>query len=132
MPTFVAAKQVLVIDDDSLLNESLQRKFRKLGFETTGAFDGKRGLELMRSQRYDGIVLDLRLPLRVTQDRDGFDILSERAATVNADTPMFVLTSMDDDNRDRARELGARWAFNKLAQSPLDVAAFVAKDLNQA
>lgn len=129
MTTLTPARRVLVIDDDFVLNESLQRKFRKLGFEATGVFDGKKGMDLMRSQHYDGIVLDLKLPVRETQDLDGFDILSARSTTVNADTPTFVLTSMDEDNRDRARRLGARWAFDKLAQRPLDVAEFVARDL---
>jgi len=124
-------KTVLVIDDDASMNGTMQRKFQKLGFTTYEAFNGRQGLDLMREQRFDGILLDLQLPIEdEAEDKDGFDILRERQATVNADTPIFVLSAMERSERELARKLGAKMAFDKLEiRSPMAVAEEIRNDL---
>lgn len=131
MPS-VQLQIVLVIDDDASMNGTMQRKFQKLGFATEVAFDGKRGLALMRKQRFDGILLDLQLPIEdASVDKDGFDILKERDSTMNADTPIFVFSAMEQDKRDLAQRLGAKIAYDKLSiSSPMAVAEEIKEDLS--
>lgn len=117
-------KRILVIEDDLLLSGSIQRKLRRFGYLTDGCFDGDQGLSRMSEREYDGIVLDLKLPRR-----DGFDLLAQKAATVNADTPLFVVTSSEPDQCERARQLGARAVFPKLEMSPAAIATALEKNL---
>lgn len=130
MPT-AQLKIVLVIDDDVSMNGTMQRKFQKLGFTTEEAHDGKKGLDLMRRKRFDGILLDLQLPIEdETLDKDGFDILKEKNDTMNADTPVFVLSAMEQDKRELAEKLGAKVAYDKLTiSSPMAIAEEIMADL---
>lgn len=124
MPT-KSSMVVLVIDDDVSMSGTMQRKFEKLGFRAEVVLDGGEGLSLMRQRRFDGILLDLQMPIQ-----DGFDVLRERAATLNAETPVFVLSAMEQDKRQLAEELGARKAFDKLSiPSPLAVAEEIRDEL---
>jgi len=113
-----------VIDDDQNLNGSLRRKFKKVGLPSEGAFDGKQGLDLMKRERFDGILLDLKMPVL-----DGFAVLKGKNDTLNPDTPVYVLTAMNEKQCERARALGAREAFDKIHISPLEVAEEVKKRL---
>ena len=130
----VRRKRVLVVDDDEPLNGSMRRKFERLGLATEGVLTGKAALELMRREHFDGILLDLRLPREdLAVDKNGFDVLRERATTLNAATPVFVLTSADEKDRDLARQLGATKTFDKLSMpSPQSVAEQVTQVLTAA
>jgi len=91
MPSATTTKKVLVIDDDENLNGSIQRKFKKVGLSSEGAFNGKQGLDLMKRERFDGILLDLKMPVL-----DGFGVLEGKGNTLNLDTPVYVLTAMNE------------------------------------
>lgn len=101
-------KMILVIDDEHMLNESIQRKFKKLGCETEGCFDGEQGLNKMKEKKYDCIVLDLMMPIK-----DGFAVLTERKTTMNADTPVYVMTALAEEKYELAKVLGANDVFTK-------------------
>lgn len=124
MPIALSRKKILIVDDDRMLNGSLQRKFQHLGYQTEGCFDGEEGLTLMQAEHFDGIVLDLMMPIK-----DGFAVLAKKGVTMNSDTPAFVLTSMDQAKCDLAKELGAYKTFDKVQMSPTEVAWQVEKDL---
>jgi DNA-binding response OmpR family regulator len=118
------SKRFLVIEDDKPTNESLQRKLQRLHVETDGCFDGAAGLEKMRQGRYDGILLDLMMPIK-----DGFAVLSERGGTLNAETPVYVLTTLGEEKCQLARELGARKTFTKADMSAAQVIEEIRQDL---
>lgn len=124
MSAVSAPPRVLVIDDDQLLNGSLQRKFRQLGLRAEGIGDGAEAVRRLKQQRFDAVLLDLKLP-----GRDGFEILRERGGTPNAKTPVFVITSMEEDQCRRAQEMGAQAAFDKLLRSPAEIATEVVRCL---
>ncbi|MFA6038712.1 MAG: response regulator [Candidatus Peribacteraceae bacterium] len=124
MPAVTQARKVLVVDDDQTLNGSLQRKFQKLGFNAEGVFDGEQAINRMGKDLFACILLDLKMPIK-----DGFDVLQEKDKTLNANTPTFVLTSLDEEQCRRARELGARETFDKMHMSPMQVAEEVEREL---
>ena len=81
------------------------------GVVQAGAFDvdvansGDAGLELMQSQRYDAVVLDLRMP-----GKDGRTVFREmRAAGV--ETPVLILSAYDA--RRASDELGSQSFLDK-------------------
>jgi CheY-like chemotaxis protein len=54
----VARKRILVIDDDEHVLISLECLLENEGYETTLAWSGQEGLELLRSRAFDLVLLD--------------------------------------------------------------------------
>ncbi len=119
-------RHVLVVDDDHLINDSLVRKFLRQGYDVTSAFDGHEALERLNQSPFDAVLLDLLMPIE-----DGFEVLAKRSSTPNAQTPVFVLTTIGrDDEIARARELGAKQVYFKSETSPKEVVASVCAEVD--
>ena len=58
----MAARKVLIVEDDQTLLEVLRYNMSKEGYEVTTAADGTTALALARSERPDLIILDVMLP----------------------------------------------------------------------
>ena len=97
--------RVLIVDDDRSLASMLSFVLRQYGYTVDVANSGDDGLDLLRTQTFDAIVLDLRMP-----GKDGRAVFRElRAAGVT--TPVMILSAFDAR---RARdELGAEGFMNK-------------------
>lgn len=76
------AKTLLVVDDDPAVREGLEELFRRQGFQVLTAIDGEAGLQAVRDERPDLMVLDVAMP-----GLDGF-----RVATMIKSDP--ALTQM--------------------------------------
>lgn len=118
-------KQALIIEDSPSANQMIRQKLEQEGFATDGCFDGEQGLELMRIQTYDFILMDLMMPIK-----DGFAVLSERADTKNAQTPIYVLTTLEEEKCDLALALGAKRVFIKSRMKLAFVIAEILRELN--
>jgi CheY-like chemotaxis protein len=106
----VPAARILVVDDDAEIRQLLGEELRDLGHESFYAGDGVQALSLVRRERPDLILLDLRLP-----GGDGFAVL-ERLARIPevAYIPVIVLSGMrGPDVEERAMMLGAREFVHK-------------------
>ena len=66
-----SAGTVLVIDDEAVVRELMQRFLSKEGFRVLTAANGEDGLRLAREQRPDAITLDVMMP-----GMDGWTVLS--------------------------------------------------------
>jgi DNA-binding response OmpR family regulator len=95
---------ILVVDDDPIL-----REFAKVylatpaaTIETTPDVDG--ALELMRSQAFDIVLIDIEMP-----QRDGYELLEIiRRTPATRSIPVMMLTGHEDiASIDRSYELGA-------------------------
>src|SRR4028119_612044 len=53
---------VLIVDDERMLVETISYNLQKAGFETIAAFDGESALKQARENKPDLIVLDVMLP----------------------------------------------------------------------
>jgi two-component system OmpR family response regulator len=98
------AAEVLIIEDDPRSIHLLELILRSRGYGTSVARNGDEGLVLMRSRRFDLLVLDLMLP-----GMDGLGILQQiRSDSQLADVPV-VITSARAQATDKrgAAELGA-------------------------
>lgn len=99
-------KKVLLVDDQ-VLDIALTRQALhdcKIEHEIIAAFDGFEGLTQLASQRFDVVILDLKMP-RV----DGFEVLAQmRLQPGLSNTPVIVVSNSGlVDDRDRAATLGA-------------------------
>lgn len=83
-------QQILIIEDEPKVANSIKQGFEENGFEATVAYDGKIGLKMALSDSYQLIILDLNLP-----HMNGFDICKEIRVNKNQ-TPIIMLTALGD------------------------------------
>jgi acyl carrier protein len=84
-------KKILVIDDDRYLVEVYRRALTKEGYEVSCAYDGKKGLEVLKANpQVDLIVLDLKMP-KMTGDEF---LKVVRGDPTLKDTNVLVLSSV--------------------------------------
>src|SRR5437763_7638696 len=86
---------VLVIDDDPMQRDLMQRYLRKEGFTVCTASGGAQGLRLARQLLPAAITLDVMMP-----DVDGWSVLSTlKSETLLSEIPVIMLTMVDDPER---------------------------------
>ncbi|PCJ52593.1 MAG: hypothetical protein COA79_23600 [Planctomycetota bacterium] len=56
------SKKILVIDDDSAINDLLKLIFTREGYETDTASDGQIGFEKAVTDHYDLVTMDIKMP----------------------------------------------------------------------
>jgi len=64
MPTTLHDQQfsVLIVDDNFALREAIARSLTRDGWDVTTAPDGLKGLEALRSHRFDVVITDVHMP----------------------------------------------------------------------
>src|SRR4029450_12453121 len=80
---------VLVVDDDFAIRESLDRSLRANGYEVELASDGKEAREALADAASDVVVLDVLMP-----GRSGIDVCRTLRAAGNR-VPILILTARD-------------------------------------
>ena len=100
--------RLLVIEDEVDVAALLQLHLRELPAQVRLAVDGRQGLALALSEKWDAIVLDLRLPLM-----DGLDVCREIRARHHY-VPILMLTARTGElDRLLGLEIGADDYVNK-------------------
>lgn len=94
-------KTVLIIDDNDVEREGLAILLDRAGLAVSTAADGFQGLELLKTQRPDLILLDMLMP-----NCDGWEFLQRREAAWQA-IPFVIITGSDSANSSWAKSLGA-------------------------
>jgi DNA-binding response OmpR family regulator len=108
---------ILLIEDDNLLQELYKGKLRDEGLNVVVAGDGKGGLDLIRSQKFDLILLDIMLPGGI----NGFDVLETlKKDPAFSQIPVIVLTNLDSEEK-VAREIGAADYLKKTEVTPAEI-----------
>ena len=111
LPTAVAqpvgaaaeAAHILVVDDDPDIRQVLQDCFRGKGYRVQAVVDGPRALEAARADTFQGIILDIGLPLM-----DGMEVLRQ-IRRWDQQTPIVMVTaSGSKDLAVRAIGMGAQ------------------------
>lgn len=101
-------KRILIVEDEHPLAHALELKFHHEGFNTTISSDGEEALKQALDGKFNVILLDLIMPRM-----DGFTFLQEMKAR-GVKTPTVVLSNLgQDEDRARAKELGAVGYFVK-------------------
>ena len=94
-------KRVLIVDDEPMVREVLERYLTRSGFIADSAGDGNAAIAAFDAERPDLVVLDLMLP-----KLDGFGVF--RSIRARAATPVIMLTARGDETeRVAGLELGA-------------------------
>lgn len=81
--------KILIIEDDQLVANIYRNKFAVEGFEAEAVYNGKTGLELIRSFRPDAVLLDLVLP-----EMTGLEVMRQiRADKESESLPVIVFSN---------------------------------------
>jgi DNA-binding response OmpR family regulator len=94
--------KIMMVDDDKLVTELLQKLLRAEGFDTFAINDSTKAVETAKIERPDLFLLDLMMP-----QPDGFRLcrmLREEPLFVH--TPIIIVTALDDSDS-RAVAFGA-------------------------
>lgn len=126
----MAAASILIIEDEHALGAALSLAVRRMGHLPTLVASGGAGLEALRRERFDALVLDIGLP-----DMSGLAVL-ERLRAEGSDLPVLIVTAHATlDHAIASQKLGATDYLMK----PLDLRRFesslsslVAREMVQA
>jgi len=84
--------RLLIIDDNKVMRLLLARGLEQQGHSVTMAESGKCGLELMRAERFDIVLLDIEMP-----EMDGYQVLEAiRGDRALREIPVIITSSMDE------------------------------------
>jgi len=113
-------EKILVIDDDPDIREALTIILEAQGYQVATASDGLEGLENIKAEKPDLIILDLLMP-----KMDGFAVCKELQDvrwSKYRDIPILILTSV--------REEASRRRYELETGLQLDVADYVEKPIS--
>ncbi len=113
MAASVEPLQVLVIDDDKLLAETIAESLERRGHTCTVVHGGKAGVTKLEHEPFDVVLTDLKM-----SDLHGLEVV-ERCRALRPDAEVFVITGLADVKT--AVEAMKRGASHYL-QKPLDLA----------
>ncbi len=83
-------KRILVVDDEPDFCAIVQGNLEKEGFEVEVAYDGIEGLEKVKANPPDAIVLDVMMP-----EKDGYAVCKElKGDPKYRDIPVLMLTAV--------------------------------------
>jgi CheY-like chemotaxis protein len=107
-------KNVLVVDDDAAVRQSVRKVLEGAGYDVAAASDGEEAVVQFVPEQIDLVLLDLNLPLR-----SGWDVF-ERLTTRYPFVPIIIITGMPNQYR-TALAAGA----SALMEKPIDVSALL-------
>ena len=98
------AHKILIVEDNEMNRDMLSRRLKRKGYEVSIAEDGAIGLDRMRSDRPDLVLMDMGLPVK-----DGWTATAEAKADPElASIPIIALTAHAlEADKVKALEAGA-------------------------
>ncbi len=96
--------RLLVIDDNKVMRLLLARGLEQNGHSVALAENGRRGLEMLRLERFDLVLLDIQMP-----EMDGFQVLQAITSDPKlSEIPVVMVSSLDEvDGVARCIQMGA-------------------------
>ncbi|MFQ5657208.1 MAG: response regulator [Candidatus Methylomirabilales bacterium] len=83
---------ILVVDDNEGNRDMLSRRLRQEGYAVCGAENGRRALELVKTQPVDLVLLDVMMP-----EMDGYETLKHlKADSTWRDIPVIMISALDE------------------------------------
>jgi len=110
--------KVLIIEDEEILINMYKSKFEREGFEVYQALNGKNGLDQVKENKPDIILLDIIMP-----EMDGFMVLKDlKSNSETQNIPVIMLTNLgQEEDIEKGKELGAKDYLVKVDSTPNQV-----------
>jgi DNA-binding NtrC family response regulator len=84
--SWIEPPRVLAVDDEQVVCESIRRVLSAEGYEVMTSTSSRHGLELLRKERFDLLLLDIKMP-----EMDGIELL-KAARDVSPETEVLIVT----------------------------------------
>ncbi len=122
------AKKILIIEDEEIMINLLQRKLTAEGYEALVARDGQEGILAMQEVKPDIILLDIIMP-----KMGGFEVMEEMNKNKELKKiPVIVISNSGQPvELDRAQKLGAKDWLIKTEFDPQEVIDKVVKQIGK-
>ena len=89
----MAEKKILIVDDDLDFCEATKLILESKAYKVSLAYDGKEGLEKIRSEEPDLVILDVMMP-----EMNGYDVcVVMKADPELSSIPVMLLTAVDQE-----------------------------------
>src|SRR5512145_172049 len=122
----VAASRVLVVDDERSMRELLSIVLRRDGYDVLIAESGKAALDILKRERVDILITDIRMP-----EMTGVDVLRE-AKLIDPGIICIVMTAFaSTDTAVEALRLGAADYVHKSPNAVNDLRLRVRKEVER-
>lgn len=120
--------KIIVIEDEEVLLGLLKKKLEQEGHQVAIARDGQEGLEKIKADKPDLILLDIIMP-----KMGGFEVMEELNADKELkDIPIIIVSNSGQPVEiDRAKKLGVKDWLIKTDFDPQEVIAKVRKQLEK-
>jgi two-component system response regulator PilR (NtrC family) len=118
--------KILIVEDEKVLNEAYELVLKKEGYVVSCAFNGEEALAYVKKDKFDLILLDLRMP-----KIDGVEFLKRSDPTKNFPSTKIIVFSNYDDQKevDDAIKHGATRYILKAWSSPNELVKIVRESL---
>lgn len=119
-------KTILIIEDEEIIYNLLQKKLTAEGYKVTVAKDGEEGVKMMQQEKPDLILSDIIMP-----KKNGFEVLEfMRLDPVLATVPVIIISNSGQPvELERVKELGAKDWLVKTEFDPKEVLDKVKKQI---
>ena len=110
--------KILLVEDDDMILEMYQLRFKEAGMEIITAQDGEAGLALAKAEQPDVILLDIMMP-----KMDGFAVLTQiKKDPKLVKVPVLMLSNLGQkDDIEKGKKLGANDYIVKASLTPAQV-----------
>jgi len=118
--------KILIVEDEKVLNEAYELVLKKEGYAVSCAFNGEEALAYVKKDKFDLILLDLRMP-----KIDGVEFLKRSNPVKNFPSTKIIVFSNYDDQKevDDAIKYGATRYILKAWSSPSELVKIVRESL---
>ena len=122
------AKKILLIEDEKIMVNLLEKKLTKEGYDVSVAWDGKEGLLKIREVKPDLILLDI-----VMTKMGGFGVMEEVSKDKELKKiPIIIISNSGQPvELERAKELGVKDWLIKTEFDPQEVLDKVIKQIGK-
>ena len=96
--------KILYVEDNEMNRDMLSRRLSRRGYEVLLAFDGQAGLDMMKSEKHDLVIMVMGLPVV-----DGWDATTQAKADPEISSiPIIALTAHAlESDKQKALDCGA-------------------------
>ena len=111
--------KILICEDNKLALRALSVFLSKEGYETVNAVDGNEAMQLLNTNVYDLVLIDIHLPYH-----SGLELIRHLRSDLKKKTPVIVVSAFSDPQIQRqAYELG----INDYIVKPVDPTSLIEK-----
>lgn len=104
----VDRRLAVVVEDDPAISRGVCMRLKHAGFETSAAFDGATGLEMIRQSAPNFVILDVLMP-----GMSGLELLQELRSEMGSAAPPVLMLSASLQDQQAALDAGATYFLTK-------------------